>query len=553
MLFLPGDSRTNTIAAADGDTIPGRYIVSLKGDVDATSVAEALEQHTGVQPDVIYTSALNGFAAAMTPAEAQGLANNPNVLSVEPDRTVSIDLHDNNFQTLTEGPDRIDLEENATAHVTGQPNGTQLDIDLAVIDTGVETTHPELNVAGGFGASGTSCSNPSYEDDHGHGTHVSGTIAARDNDRGLVGVAPGARIWAVKVLNSAGSGENSCVIKGIDWVTDRRKEYNDGPGDGDPGINIAVANLSLGSSTGISPATDSLCLAINASTAAGVIYAVAAGNSHVDASEFSPAHCPNAITVSAFADFDGQPGGLDDQSTSPIQSCSQTEDDAFACFSNFGAAVDIAAPGVSIISTYLFGGCGPGIPCYASMSGTSMATPHVVGALALFKIATGYNGPANGPAVMAAFTAAGYTRTQGSSCGFSGDPDTFNEPILYVGTGCSDGAPATPSPTPSPTMSPTPTPSASPSATPEPTIFHPTVTPASGPIQGDANCDDQITGADSLLIMLVVGELGISNCSGAPDTNCNGHLDVLDAMLILRYLSGHPSQIDQCAAVGQHV
>ena len=90
----------------------------------------------------------------MTPAEAQGLASNPNVLSVEPDRIVSIDLHNNNFQTVNTGADRIDLEQNATANVTNQPNGTQLDVDVAVIDTGVDTQHPDLNVAGGKGVTG---------------------------------------------------------------------------------------------------------------------------------------------------------------------------------------------------------------------------------------------------------------------------------------------------------------------------------------------------------------------------------------------------------------
>lgn len=582
LLFLSGDSRAPQIAAANGDTIPGRYIVVLKDTLDSTSVARALDQHTDVHPDVVYTSALNGFAAEMTDAEAQGLASNPNVLAVEPDRTLSIDLHTNSFQTLTEGPDRIDLEENATANVTNQPNGTQLDIDVAVIDTGVVTTHPEINVAGGKGFSGSGCSDAGYEDDNGHGSHVSGTIAARDNDRGLVGVAPGARIWAIKVLNAGGSGSESCVIAGINWVTNRRQEFNDGPGDGDPGINIAVANMSLGGPSGNDPLTDQLCTAIDNSTAAGVIYAVAAGNDHIDSAGFSPAHCLNAVTVSAFGDFDGTSGGLS-QTTATFGACpannNVVHDDEFACFSNFGAAVDIAAPGVDIVSTYPFGGCGPGVPCYTSMSGTSMATPHVAGALALFKIANGYNGPANGPAVMAAFTAAGYTRTQVSSCGFTGDPDPFPEPVLYVGTSCTNGPQITPSssPTPSPSPSPTRTPSPSPTKTPSPTpspkptasptqtpsppatpTASPTPTPTPTPtqsnrLQGDANCDNSVTGLDSLQIMLTIGNLPSSSCSGAQDTNCNGHIDLLDTMLILRYLSGHPSDIQQCPAVGTHV
>src|ERR1700730_11530119 len=129
------------------------------------------------------------------------------------------DLHTNNFQTVPTGVGRIGADQNATAHITNAPGGTNLNMDVAVIDTGVDTQHPDLNVAGGMGFAGPSCTGSSYEDDNGHGTHVAGTVAAIDNDRGVVGVAPGARIWAVKVLAANGSGSDSCVIAGINWVT----------------------------------------------------------------------------------------------------------------------------------------------------------------------------------------------------------------------------------------------------------------------------------------------------------------------------------------------
>jgi subtilisin len=427
-------------ADVDPGTIPGRYIVVLNDNVDAQAAAASLDQTTNIQPDAVYTSALNGFAAVMSDEDASQLADNANVVSVKPDRAVSIDLHQNNFQTLTEGPDRIDLEQNTTANVTGLASGgTTLNVQVAVFDTGIVTTHPELNVAGGKGFAGANCGDAGYEDDHGHGTHVSGTIGAKDNDKGLVGVAPGAGIWALKVLDHTGFGEDSCIIAAIDWLTARKQEFNDGAGDGDPGINVRVANMSLGGDTNDSPGDDLLCQAIDRSTAAGITYAVAAGNAarDVDGAQnyaaSSPAHCLNAVTVSAFADFDGKPGAL---SSETWGNCGHKGDDEFACFSNYGPAVDIAAPGVDIVSTYLTGGCGANVPCYATLSGTSMATPHIAGAIALFETATNYNGPANGAGIIAALTAAGYTRPQNAPCGITGDPDDVHEPILYAGTGC---------------------------------------------------------------------------------------------------------------------
>lgn len=419
------------------EVIPGRYIVVLRESADPDATAVDFASRFGFMADVVYRSAITGFAGTL-PEDAVALIRlDPRVLLVEPDIVMRALP-----QTISTGISRMDVNENSTASIDGIDNS--LNIDIAILDTGIDTTHPDLRVVGGarfapswsfFCSSGAG----SFADDNGHGTHVAGIAAARDNNIGVVGVAPGARLWAVKVLGANGSAPLSCVIRGVDWVT-----ANAG--------TIEVANMSLGGGS-----SSALCTAIANSVAAGVIYAVAAGNEATNAQNSSPANCDSVITVSAIADFDGQPGGLTDQ-TVVFSTCTETEDDSFACFSNFGSKVDIAAPGVNILSTYKGGG-------YAIGSGTSMASPHVAGAVALFKLATGYSGSANGPAVVQAMTSAGYTVPQSGACGFTGDPDAFPEPLVYVGTSCS-GTPPTPTPTPTPTPPPTPTPTPSPPAAP---------------------------------------------------------------------------------------
>jgi len=452
--FHAPDSGAGSAAPA-GPIVPGRYIVTLRQGSDADTYATGLGLRYGFAVDFVYRRALSGFTARFSEKAARALREDPVVLSVEPDRIVTALP-----QSLPTGIGRIDADENATAAING--DGGDLDLDVAVIDTGVDVDHPDLRIAGGARYVGFLwlCGNGSgsYDDDNGHGTHVAGTIGARDDDAGVVGVAPGARIWAVKVLDANGSGYLSCVIGGIEWVTAHAS-------------TIEVANMSLGTSS-----SAALCTAIANSVKAGVIYAVAAGNSAANAQNTSPANCADAIAVSAIADFDGQPGGLNPQ-TVPFSSCTVNGDDIFACFSNYGPVVDVAAPGVNILSTWRGGG-------YATASGTSMATPHVAGAVALFKLATGYSGSTSGPSVVAAMTAAGWTVPQSSVCGFGGDPDSYAEPLLNVGTSCPREPGPTPTPTPSatatPTPSPTPTPTATPTVTPTPTAS-PTPTPIPTP------------------------------------------------------------------------
>jgi subtilisin len=232
---------------------------------------------------------------------------------------------------------------------------------VAIIDTGISTSHPDLNVVGGRNCS----TGRSYNDGNGHGTHVAGTVAANG---AIVGVAPGAPLYAVRVLDNSGAGSWSNVICGIDWVTANADK-------------IKVANMSLGGSgtAGTGCNSSSLRQAICNSVNQGVTYVVSAGNSAADAVKFVPAAYPETITVAAIADFDGVAGG------GAASTCRIDTDDTHANFSNYGTAakglaghVDITAPGVCILSTW-HSGSG-----YNTISGTSMSGPHVAGAAALY-------------------------------------------------------------------------------------------------------------------------------------------------------------------------
>ncbi len=337
--------------AAESGPIPGAWIVTLdEGTTPARVAGEHARQH-GAQVDHLYQYALKGYAARMSEQAASRVAQDPRVRSVQPDRVVTAFA-----QTIPTGINRIDGELSST--VSGNGSG-DVNVDVAVIDTGI-AKHPDLNVVGG-----KNCSRgKSYDDGNGHGTHVAGTIAAKDDGNGVVGVAPGARLWAVRVLDNRGSGTWSAVICGVDWVT-----QNAG--------TIEIANMSLGGG-GSEPAAsgcstgDSLHDAICRSVLNGVTYAVAAGNSSADAAKFVPAAYDEVITVSALADFNGTSGG------GAAATCRADVDDTFADFSNHGSDVDLIAPGVCIKSTWKGGG-------YNTISGTSMASPHVAGAAALYK------------------------------------------------------------------------------------------------------------------------------------------------------------------------
>lgn len=354
--------------AEPGGAAKERVIVVLHDNVDARAAAQDAAREHRAEVSFIYQDALHGFAASVPAGRLNGLRRDPRVDYVEPDRIRTIQA-----QMVPTGVQRTFADTNTAIDIDGTDD-YRVDVDVAVIDTGIDLQHPDLNVAGSVDCFYTEGGGPPWrrvttcgsggDDDHYHGTHVAGTVGALDNGVGVVGVAAGARLWAVKVLDSSGSGYESNVVAGIDWVA-----ANAG--------RIEVANMSLGGSGSSQAEYDAIQGAVNK----GVAFAVAAGNHDDDADNYSPAAFDNTLTVSALADFDGEPGG----NGSPT--CLTDQDDTLADFSNWGSAVDVAAPGVCIRSTY---------PIehgeYGTISGTSMASPHAAGALALL---ASRNNPSN--------------------------------------------------------------------------------------------------------------------------------------------------------------
>ena len=381
------------------DLVPDQYIVVFKEGSKKDHIPKAY----GLTKIKQYDHAINGLVVKASAAQIEKLKNDESVLFVEQDSIVTI-----NAQSMPVGIKRINADLNPISKIDGIDE--RVDVDIAIIDTGIDRFHPDLNVAGGINFVGADPN--AWHDGHGHGTHVSGTIAALDNGEGVVGVAPGARVWGVKVLSDSGSGYRSDVIQGIDWATANSDV-------------IDVVNMSLGGSG----SDDGNCgltnfdaehLAICNSVAKGVVYVVSAGNNAADAASKVPAAYDEVITVSAIADFDGIPGGLG------TFTCRFDVDDTFADFSNYGADVDIAAPGVCVLSSLTGGG-------YASWSGTSMASPHVAGAAALYIVAngkpmdkTGVDSVKQGLLDLAI--------PQNDPAGFTGDRDVFAEPLLNAET-----------------------------------------------------------------------------------------------------------------------
>jgi subtilisin family serine protease len=354
--------------------IDNSYVVVYKDSAaaEAKSTADSLGSNVSYE----YDSVFNGFAATMSEQSAKQLAADPDVAFVQQNQVVSVLTDQPNPPSW--GLDRID-QRDLPVNANYSYSTTASNVHAYIIDTGMDLDHPAF---GGRASSGYDAIEPGTpaEDGHGHGTHVAGTVGGT-----TFGVAKGVSLVAVRVLNNSGSGTSAQVAAGVEWVTENA-------------IKPAVANMSLG----INAVDGVINEAVADSIESGVTYAIASGNSNANACGFSPALVPTAITVNA-----------------------STNADARASFSNYGNCTDIFAPGQNITSSWLNGGTN-------TISGTSMAAPHVAGAAALYLA----DNPAALPAAVQAALIANSTPNKITSPG-SG---SFNR-LLYTGTGTTEPPP----------------------------------------------------------------------------------------------------------------
>jgi aqualysin 1 len=320
---------TSATARTDAEAGADRYIVVLKPGTDARAVANEHARAHAAAVAFVYSHALSGYAATIPNARLAAVRADERVDYVELDGEMNAVA-----QTVPYGIAKIGADVSSTA--AGNGSGAISNVNAYILDTGIDATHPDLNVVGHINFAG----GPN-RDCQGHGTHVAGTVAARDDANDVVGVAPGAPLTGVKVLGCNGSGSNSGVIAGIDWVTANA-------------VKPAVANMSLSGS-----ASQAIDDAVRRSAASGVFYAVAAGNDATNACTRSPARA-GAGTNNGIMTL-----GATDSA------------DREASFSNYGSCVDLWAPGVGVLSTKKGGGT-------TTMSGTSMASPHGAGGGALY-------------------------------------------------------------------------------------------------------------------------------------------------------------------------
>ena len=350
------------------DTSTEDWIVVLNPDVPRAAFASAY----GAQVLFEYSSVFNGLAMSIPIGRTTAIAQDFRVLIMQRDGPVEAFLQTD--QDKSTGWDRIEADKSDIAKIDNVDE--RVNVDVAILDTGVDLDHPDLNVIG----PGKLCVNDalSADDDHGHGTHVAGIVAALDNRIGTVGVAPGARIHPVKVLSHTGIGTWSSVICGIDWVTANN-------------ATIGIANMSLGGTgtddgnCGLSN-NDAVHYAICKSVAAGVTYVVAAGNSAKDAKDTIPAAYNEVITVAALSDFNGKPRYGGDHWERTCVGYAENED-RIATYSNWGLDIDLIAPGTCILSTFKG-------KSYNWGTGTSMAAPHVSATAGLLIAHHGRTSPA---------------------------------------------------------------------------------------------------------------------------------------------------------------
>ncbi len=393
------------------------YTVVLKDsvtNVDSTAAAQGKEY--GFKLSSTYEHALKGYSGTMTDSEAAQLGADPAVDFIAPERafTLAEDEADD-----TEPPAVTGFLPTWWLRVGGTPqeaaaNGQEITVNTAVIDTGIDSTHPDLNVVGGVDCSSGTAVEVTPVDLNGHGTMVAGVTAAKNNTFGVIGTAYGAPLWSVRVMTDGGTISEAALLCAADWVVSTRT-------DADPQNDIQVANISIGGpgqdQGNCGNGVDALHKMICQGSAEGVTWTVAAGNAAADLANTIPATYDEVLTATAMADYDGRPGGK----ATPICSGGSvpSPDDQLANFSNFATqpadiAHTVAGPGVCITSTYPGG-------LYNTAHGTSFSSPAVAGSVARCIYSGVCQG--DGQSVMKAFLAAVEAYNQDNQqYGFIGDP-----------------------------------------------------------------------------------------------------------------------------------
>ncbi|HET7702206.1 MAG TPA: S8 family serine peptidase [Candidatus Limnocylindrales bacterium] len=380
-----------------------RWIVVLDPGVDAGLAATRHGKRLGFASERTFKHAFRGYSAILDRGQVTALRHDPSVAMIVADEKIQIAA-----QTIPTGISRSGATRSTVARINGLDE--RVDADVAVVDTGIAVVS-DLNVAGGYNCSTTN--RALWRDVQGHGTHVAGTVGAIDNGNGVVGVAPGVRLWAVKILDDTGEGLLSWYVCGLDWIAAQR-DPSDPTRPLFESVNMSVAKYGKDDANCGFTNNDLLHQAICRLVSGGVTVVAAAANDSSSAAARVPAAYNEVITVSALADSDGKAGGLGGNRC--YSWGTYDVDDTFADFSNYGSDVDLIAPGKCIWSTVPGG--------YKYSSGTSMAAPHVAGAAALLKASRPGLTPAE---VREALQYLGTLNWQTST-----DPDPYHEKLLDV-------------------------------------------------------------------------------------------------------------------------